>query len=92
MTLTVKIGEAKARLSELVAKAEAGEEIIIARGYKPVARLVRLPRPDMFPAVIAEVKAARTGRVATRPDELMAWRDERRQNWRIGAGRRLDQP
>ena len=31
MTLTVKIGEAKARFSELVAKAEAGEDIIIAR-------------------------------------------------------------
>ena len=78
MSLTVKIGEAKARFSELVAKAEAGEEIIIARGHAPVARLVRLPRPDAFSAVIAEVKAARAGRAATRPEELMAWRDEGR--------------
>ena len=78
MSLTVKIGEAKARFSELVAKAEAGEEIIIARGHEPVARLVRLPRPDAFSAVIAEVKAARTARAATRPEELMAWRDEGR--------------
>jgi prevent-host-death family protein len=61
MSLTVKIGEAKARFSELVAKAEAGEEIIIARGREPVARLVRLPRPDAFSAVVAKVKAARGG-------------------------------
>jgi len=78
MSLTVKIGEAKARFSELIAKAEAGEEIIIARGHEPVARLVRLPRPDALPAVVAEVKAARAGRAATRPEELMAWRDEGR--------------
>ena len=78
MSLTVKIGEAKARFSELVAKAEAGEEIIIARGREPVAGLVRLPRSDAFSALIGEVKAARTGRATTRPEELMAWRDEGR--------------
>ena len=78
MSLTVKIGEAKARFSELVAKAEAGEEIIIARGGEPVARLVRLPRSDAFSALVEEVKAARAGRATTRPEELMAWRDEGR--------------
>ncbi len=78
MTLTVKIGEAKARFSELVAKAEAGEEIIIARGHEPVARLVRLPRPDDFSALIAEVRATRAGRAKTRAEELLAWRDEGR--------------
>jgi len=78
MSLTVKIGEAKTRFSELVAKAEAGEEIIIARGHEPVARLVRLPRPDDFSALIAEVKAARAGRAKTRAEELLAWRDEGR--------------
>ena len=74
MSLTVKIGEAKARFSELVAKAEAGEEIIIARGHEPVARLVRFPRPDDFSALIAEVRAARAGRAKTRAEELIAWR------------------
>lgn len=34
------IGEAKTRLSELVRRAEAGEEIVIRRGRTPVARLV----------------------------------------------------
>jgi prevent-host-death family protein len=36
----VNIAEAKARLSELVDKAAQGEEILIARDHKPVARLV----------------------------------------------------
>ena len=78
MTLTVEIGEAKVRLSELVARVEAGEKIVIARGRKPVAWLIPLPRPDAFPAVVAAVKAARAGRAKTRPDELLAWRGEGR--------------
>jgi prevent-host-death family protein len=36
----VKIHEAKTNLSRLIKKASAGEEVIIARGDKPVARLV----------------------------------------------------
>jgi prevent-host-death family protein len=36
---TVTIHEAKTNLSKLIARAEAGEEIIIARGKQPVARL-----------------------------------------------------
>jgi hypothetical protein len=38
----VNSARAKARLSELVEKAASGEEIVIARDHKPVARL----RPD----------------------------------------------
>ena len=34
------IHKAKTHLSELIARAEAGEEIILARGDKPVAKLV----------------------------------------------------
>ena len=36
---TVTIREAKAYLSRLIARAEAGEEIVIARGKDPVVRL-----------------------------------------------------
>jgi prevent-host-death family protein len=43
----VNIHEAKTQLSRLVERAEAGEEIVIARAGKPVARLVpyRAARP-----------------------------------------------
>jgi len=41
----VNIHEAKTGLSKLVERAEAGEEVIIARAGKPVAKLVPLSRP-----------------------------------------------
>lgn len=37
---TVTIHKAKTNLSRLIAKASKGEEIVIARGSKPVAKLV----------------------------------------------------
>jgi prevent-host-death family protein len=42
MAAPVNIHEAKTHLSRLVERAEAGEEIVIARAGKPVARLVPL--------------------------------------------------
>ncbi len=36
----VEIHEAKTHFSRLVARAEAGEEIVVRRGPKPVAKLV----------------------------------------------------
>lgn len=38
----VNIHEAKTRLSQLVEAVEAGEEIVLARAGRPVARLARL--------------------------------------------------
>lgn len=37
---TITIHQAKTELSKLIARAEAGEEIVIARGKQPVARIV----------------------------------------------------
>jgi prevent-host-death family protein len=37
---TVKIHDAKTNLSKLIARVEAGEEIVIARDDKPVAKIV----------------------------------------------------
>jgi len=78
MTITVKIGEAKTHLSDLLARVEAGEEVIIARGPEPIARLTRFRREKSIEAVIAEIKAARAHRAKTTPEELRAWRDEGR--------------
>lgn len=41
---TVTIHEAKTQLSRLIARVEAGEEIVIARGKEPVAKLTSLRR------------------------------------------------
>ena len=42
MATTVNVHEAKTHLSRLLNRVESGEEIIIARGGKPVAALVLL--------------------------------------------------
>lgn len=39
MTIQMNIAEAKAKLSELVARAEAGEDVVIARDGKPIVTL-----------------------------------------------------
>jgi prevent-host-death family protein len=46
---TVTIHQAKTQLSKLIAKAEAGEDVVILRGKNPVARLtaVRPTRPKL---------------------------------------------
>ena len=49
MTETVPLNEAKTRLSELVRRVEAGEEVVIRRGRVPVARLVA-ERPSQVAA------------------------------------------
>ena len=40
----VNVHEAKTQLSRLLAQVEAGEEVVIARNGKPVARLVSVQR------------------------------------------------
>lgn len=39
---TVNIHDAKSRLSQLVDKAAAGEDVVVSRGGKPVVRITRL--------------------------------------------------
>lgn len=46
---TVNIHEAKTQFSRFVDQAEAGEEIVIARAGKPVARLMPLETPASKP-------------------------------------------
>ena len=42
MTRTVNVAEAKAKLSALMGRAAAGEEIVLSRAGRPVARLMPL--------------------------------------------------
>ena len=62
--VVVRVGmhEAKSQLSRLVALAESGEEVIIQRSGRPVARLVALQRrrpvAEAFGALRGEVELA----------------------------------
>ena len=60
----VRVGmhEAKSQLSRLVALAESGEEVVIQRSGRPVARLIAEPRrrpvADAFGALRGEIELA----------------------------------
>ena len=56
MATTVKMHEAKTHLSSLVARALAGEEIVIARGGKPQVKLVPVEDPIRRPRVPGALK------------------------------------
>ena len=49
MSKAVAIGEAKTNFSRLVQKVESGEEVVIRRGPKPVAKLVPFAVEDAKP-------------------------------------------
>ena len=76
MAMTVKTGEAKTRLSELLARVAAGEEVTIARGDVPVARLVPVILQSDAQAAVADILAARSDLPTTTAAELVNWRAE----------------
>lgn len=51
MVADVGMHEAKTKLSQLVERAEAGEDIIITRNGKPVARLAAVAQTNSLAAV-----------------------------------------
>lgn len=60
-TATVNIYEAKTQLSKLVDQAAAGDDVVIGRGGKPVARITRLTpakRPIRFGVLKGKVRVA----------------------------------
>ena len=76
--ITVTICAAKTQLSKLIARAEAGEEVIIARGKKPVVRLSFLenaPRRRLFGAMRGKVRIGPEFFEPLPEEELKAWED-----------------
>lgn len=51
----INVAEGKARFSELVARAEAGEEVVVARRGKPVVRIVAV-EPSRQPLDVATMR------------------------------------
>lgn len=78
---TVSVAEAKAKLSELLDKVEAGEEVVITRHGKPVAKMsATAPRPKRplkeALAELAEFRASRPGWGGSSAELLRQLRDE----------------
>lgn len=61
----VGMHEAKTQLSKLVERAEAGEDVVIARNGKPAVRLVPVVEE---PRSLASLRGAWRGRVNIAPD------------------------
>jgi antitoxin (DNA-binding transcriptional repressor) of toxin-antitoxin stability system len=75
MTVIVKVDD-KADISDLLAKVEAGEDVILVRGTEHVARLTLIPRATDVADTIAEIRAARGKASAVSRDEILEWRHQ----------------
>lgn len=72
----VSVHEAKTHLSRLIEKAEAGEEIVIARGKTPVVRLVAIRKAHVerrFGAMKGKARITPAFFEALPDDELERW-------------------
>ena len=56
MSTMINIADLKARLSEFVGMAEAGEEVLVCRRNLPVARLVSLAAPGGSPRKLSDIR------------------------------------
>ncbi len=73
MPVTINIHEAKTQFSKLISRIEMGEEIIIAKSGKPVARLVPLDYFEDRKPGIAEGRVTDAFFEALPDDELKQW-------------------
>lgn len=76
MTRYVKIGEAKTHLSALLAQVEAGEELILCRGEKPIARVTPHADDQKYAELRALLRRDRAKQRSVTTSELLAWRHE----------------
>ena len=74
--MQMNVAEAKAKLSELVAAAERGEEVVIARGGRPAVRLVPAEHRGVRLGLLEGIVDPNTVPDFLEPidaDELAAW-------------------
>ncbi len=73
---TVTIHAAKTHLSQLLARVEAGEEIVLARGKQPIAKLV-----PFAPALVRRQFGALRGILTVGPEFFEPLSDEELAAW-----------
>ncbi|MGF9562375.1 type II toxin-antitoxin system prevent-host-death family antitoxin [Neorhizobium sp. JUb45] len=76
MTITVNVGDAD--LNELLAKVEAGEDVVLVRDGVPVAQVTSLAQPAFDPEArrkaIEEIKAFRANMPRVTQEEIAEWK------------------
>ena len=73
MTIHVNIGEAKTRLSQLIAAALKGEEVVVDKDGKPQVRLVAVP--EATGAERERMIAGRRAAIGKWAKEFEGWED-----------------
>lgn len=70
--MDIPISEAKGRLTELVRRAEAGDEVVLTRHGQPAARLVRArcvpTTAEERAAIIEKIARSARGKITPGPD------------------------
>ncbi len=77
---TVNVHDAKTQLSKLIARVEAGEEVVIARAGRPVVKLVRFgeAKPERRPDALKGLGSVDAAFFEPLPEEeLRLWEGER---------------
>ncbi|MGW9230715.1 type II toxin-antitoxin system Phd/YefM family antitoxin [Pseudorhizobium sp. NPDC055634] len=72
MTITVNVEDANLR--ELLARVEAGEEVVLLRGDEPVAKLSGIANPMGKAELIATIIRERAGRQPVTQEEIAEWK------------------
>ena len=77
--ITVNVHEVKTSLSRLLAKVEAGEEVVIARSGTPVAQIVRVQKQGkrQFGSMKDRIKFDESFFDPLPEEELAAWEGNR---------------
>ena len=75
---TITVDEAQSELRQVLVEVEAGAEVIIARGKKPIARLVRIADSPTLRPKVGQLRGAPfqipdVAVAALNSDELKEW-------------------
>ena len=70
------VHQAKTQFSRLLKEAEAGKEVVVMRGKKPVAKIVAIEQPGESPAVPFRLIGAYSGKISWTDDAFDPLTDE----------------
>lgn len=73
MSEPIKVYEARTQFSAILSRVEAGEEIVIARGNTPIARLCPISKPTERPLGMMSLTVPEAFFEPLDADELAAW-------------------
>ena len=65
MTTTAEVNDFAGQLAELVERVQAGDEVLLTQGSKPVARLVPVVKEEVTSRTVLQVRSLKGHRVLT---------------------------